>query len=110
MRDSERGSTTYRCIYDVVRRIPEGQVATYGQIASVAGLPRRARQVGYALHALLAGSNVPWHRVINERGEVSVRTANPGWENVQAQLLEEEGVVFDHQGRVDLVRFRWDPD
>ncbi len=110
MRDPERGSDTYQRIYDVVRRIPEGQVATYGQIASVAGLPRSARQVGYALHALAGGSNVPWHRVINARGEVSSRTANPGWENVQEQMLEEEGVVFDPLGRVDLQRFRWDPD
>ena len=110
MRDPESGSETYRCIYDVVRRIPEGQVATYGQIASMAGSPQRARQVGYALHALASGSNVPWHRVINARGEVSGRTANPGWENVQVQMLEEEGVVFDPLGRVDLQRFRWDPD
>ena len=110
MRDPERGSDTYKRIYDVVRRIPEGEVATYGQIASVAGLARRARQVGYALHALPGGSDVPWHRVINARGEVSVRTANPGWESVQAQMLEDEGVAFDHHGRVDLVRFRWDPD
>jgi methylated-DNA-protein-cysteine methyltransferase-like protein len=110
VRDPESGSETYQRIYDVVRRIPEGEVATYGQIANVAGLPQRARQVGYALHALAGGSNVPWHRVINARGEVSSRTANPGWENVQAQMLEEEGVVFDRRGRVDLERFRWDPD
>ena len=110
MREPERGNDTYQCIYDVVRRIPEGEIATYGQIASLAGYPRRARQVGYALHALPGGSGVPWHRVINARGEVSARTAKPGWENVQVQMLEEEGVVFDHQGRVDLQRFRWDPD
>jgi O-6-methylguanine DNA methyltransferase len=58
-------------IYDVVRRIPKGRVATYGQVAALAGLPRHARQVGYALHVLPESSKVPWHRVINAKGEVS---------------------------------------
>lgn len=84
-------------------------MATYGQVASLAGLPRHARQVGYALNALEEGSGVPWHRVINAAGRISPR-AIPGWEGLQRQLLEEEGVVFDDQDRVDLARFRWDPD
>ena len=105
----DQPSDAYQRIYDTIRRVPQGRVATYGQIASIAGLPRRARQVGYALHALPEGSDVPWHRVINARGEVSERNANPGWENVQLQMLEDEGVVFDERARVDLARFRWEP-
>ncbi len=96
-------------ILAVVRKIPRGRVATYGQVAALAGLPGAARQVGYALHALPEGSTVPWHRVINARGEVSPR-AQPGWEGFQRQLLEAEGVVFDRRGRIDLQRYRWDPD
>ena len=98
--------STYQRIYDVVRRIPEGRVATYGQVAALAGLKGHARQVGYALHALDESSDVPWQRVINARGEVSPRS-DPGWEGYQRHLLEEEGVAFDLRGRVDLRRFRW---
>jgi methylated-DNA-protein-cysteine methyltransferase-like protein len=90
----------------VVRRIPRGRVATYGQIAELAGLPGHARQVGYALHALPAGTRVPWHRVINAAGAVSLRTA-PGDEVTQRQLLEGEGIVFDARGRVPLAWVRW---
>ena len=100
--------TNYELIYAVVERIPEGRVATYGQVAALAGLGRAARQVGYALHSLPEGSDLPWHRVINSRGEVSPR-AMPGWDGYQRHLLEEEGVEFDESGRVDLDRFRWDP-
>ncbi len=102
----------YTRIYDVVRRIPEGRVASYGQIAAMVGRPRHARQVGYALSALPDGSEVPWHRVINSRGEVSERSFRGlgGREGFQRHLLEEEGVLFNERGRVDLVRFRWEPD
>jgi methylated-DNA-protein-cysteine methyltransferase-like protein len=100
--------SSYERIYAVVASVPMGKVATYGQIASLAGLPGRARQVGYALHALPAGSQLPWHRVINARGEVS-RRSELGWEGFQRQLLEEEGAVFDSAGRVDLGRCRWEP-
>ena len=99
----------YPRIYDAVQRIPPGRVATYGQVAALAGLAGRARQVGYALHALPEGSPVPWHRVINARGEVSPRS-RPGWEGYQRFLLEEEDVEFDGGGRVDLERFRWQPE
>jgi methylated-DNA-protein-cysteine methyltransferase-like protein len=101
-------SDSYNRIYKVVRRIPPGRVATYGQVAALAGLPGHARQVGYALHALEEGSELPWQRVINAKGEVSPR-ATPGWDGFQRQLLEEEGVEFDGRGRIDLRRFRWDP-
>jgi methylated-DNA-protein-cysteine methyltransferase-like protein len=101
-------SELYCSIYTVVRRIPRGRVATYGQVAELAGIPRHARQVGYALHALEWGSSVPWHRVINARGEISMRKA-PGADSVQRQLLEREGVAFDAAGRVSLATARWRP-
>ncbi|MFN7941399.1 MAG: MGMT family protein [Thermoanaerobaculia bacterium] len=99
----------WRRIWQQVARIPAGRVATYGQIAALAGLPRHARQVGYALYALPEGSEVPWQRVVNARGEVSARR-QPGSEPLQRLLLEEEGVVFDAEGRIDLSRFRWEPE
>lgn len=99
---------SYTRIYDVVRRIPRGRVATYGQVALLAALPGYARQVGYALHALPEGSRVPWHRVVNAEGRVSPR-ADPGWADVQQQMLEGEGVDFDASGRTLLTRFQWQP-
>jgi len=98
----------YARIYAVVRRIPRGRVATYGQIARLAGLPGQARQVGYALHAMATDRPVPWHRVINARGEVS-RRSHPGSDEAQRQFLEREGVTFDARGRVDLARYQWRP-
>ncbi len=97
-------------IYAVVARIPRGRVATYGQVAAVAGLPRQARLVGYAMYGLPAGSKLPWHRVINARGEVSERSDPGPSEALQRHLLEREGVRFDQRGRVSLKRYRWDPD
>jgi methylated-DNA-protein-cysteine methyltransferase-like protein len=95
-------------IYAVVRRIPRGRVATYGQIARLAGLAGHARQVGYALAALPEDHDVPWHRVINAQGGVSPRAA-PGWDDVQRQLLRREGVRFDGGGRTSLARYQWQP-
>jgi len=94
-------------VYDVVRRIPSGRVATYGGVAREAGLPGRARQVGYALAALPDEADVPWHRVINARGEVSTRSGSHGVERLQRTLLEAEGVLFGPKGRVDLDQFGW---
>lgn len=99
---------SYQQIYAVVRRIPEGRVATYGQVASLAGLAGHARQVGYALHALPEGTSVPWHRVVNASGGISGRSM-PGAELVQQQLLAREGVGLDARGRVALSRVRWVP-
>jgi methylated-DNA-protein-cysteine methyltransferase-like protein len=95
-------------IYGVVRRIPRGRVSTYGQIADLAGYPGHARQVGYAMAALPAGSAIPWHRVINAAGMVS-RRKMPGEELSQRQRLEKEGVRFDSRGRVALQKVRWRP-
>ncbi|TPW21746.1 MAG: ybaZ [Elusimicrobia bacterium] len=99
-------SGNYERIYAAVRRIPEGRVATYGQVARLAGLPRHARQVGYALHALPDGSDVPWQRVVNAQGAVSPRSV-PGFEDQQRVLLIREGVVFAPSGRIPLARYQW---
>ena len=110
-RDADAGKHEGRWerIYRVVRRIPRGRVATYGQVAELAGLPGHARQVGYALNALSGGdARVPWQRVINARGEVSARSA-PDADRLQRAMLEAEGVVFGTDGRIDLARFRWRP-
>lgn len=93
-------------IYRIVRRIPRGRVATYGQIAKLAGIAGHARQVGYALHSLPVGSAIPWHRVINAWGAISL----PPGSHVhllQRSLLEAEGVEFDARGTVNLSRFGW---
>lgn len=98
---------TYLDIYRVVRRIPSGRVMTYGGVAKEAGLPGRARQVGYALHAISEGmQEIPWQRVVNARGRISL----PDWEgqgSLQRSLLEAEGVVFDEAGRIDLAHYGW---
>ncbi len=94
----------YERIYEVVERIPRGRVATYGQVARLAGLGRHARLVGYALHA--CERPLPWHRVINARGEISSRS-DAFYEGLQRRLLAEEGVRFDARGRVSLGRFGW---
>ena len=102
------GSNSYQRIYAVVRRIPEGRVATYGQVASLAGLAGHARQVGYALHALPDGTAIPWHRVVNASGGISLRSM-PGSELVQRGLLERESIRLDPRGRVPLAQVRWMP-
>lgn len=97
-------------IYAVIQRIPRGKVATYGQIAALAGVPKRARLVGTALREAPDGLDLPWQRVINAGGKVSSRGGLGVEEGYQRHLLEEEGVVFDAHGRTDLERFGWDPD
>jgi methylated-DNA-protein-cysteine methyltransferase-like protein len=107
-RQRARGEGAYPRIWRVVARIPRGRVASYGQVAELAGLPRAARQAGYALAALPSGTRIPWQRVVNARGELSPRR-DPGGELVQRALLEREGVVFDALGRIDLARYGWRP-
>jgi methylated-DNA-protein-cysteine methyltransferase-like protein len=100
--------SSYARIYAVVRRIPRGRVATYGQVAHLAGLPGHARQVGYALHATPHELELPWHRVINSRGEIS-RRSDSQFEDIQLQLLAAEGVAPSDNGRIDLNRLQWRP-
>ena len=93
----------YERIYEVVARIPAGNVATYGQVARMAGIPKGARQVGYAMAALGRREprpEIPWHRVLNAKGESSI-----GGE--QVRRLEEEGVLFNDRGRIDLKADGW---
>ena len=99
--------STYEKIYAVVKKIPYGRVATYGQVAGLAGIPGQARQVGYALNHL-TDNDIPWHRVINARGEISGRS-NPDYARLQRILLEEEGITFSPDGRTSLTRFLWKP-
>ncbi|MCX5911344.1 MAG: MGMT family protein [Deltaproteobacteria bacterium] len=100
-----RNITRYEQIYEAVRRIPPGKVATYGQIAKIVGRCT-ARMVGYAMAALPAGSGVPWQRVINHKGEISTRSRGDG-DLRQRRLLQEEGIRFDRKGRVNLKKVRW---
>lgn len=91
----------------VIRRIPYGWVATYGQVATMAGLPRRARLVGRILQRLDPTTKIPWHRVVNAKGEVSFSLSRNGGDILQRHLLEKEGLEFDDKNRLDLERCRW---
>lgn len=97
MRFSER-------VIELTRRIPRGRVATYGQLSLLAGNPGAARQVARILHSCSEKEGLPWHRVINSKGSISLKDA--GY-RIQKQLLEKEGVRFDEDDRVDLDRFLW---
>jgi methylated-DNA-protein-cysteine methyltransferase-like protein len=94
-------------VYQLVRRIPPGRVTTYGAVARMLGHPRGARAVGYALRALPEDSDVPWQRVINAEGRISLKSRHPGETSLQRQLLEQEGVRFDADDRVDFACFGW---
>ena len=100
-----RKASIYQRILDVVRQVPHGQVATYGQIALVAG-DCTPRMVGYCLASLDLDSDVPWQRIINHQGRVSPRSAGHG-SQLQRELLEEEGVEFDAKGRVSFRKYGW---
>ena len=97
--------STYDEIYRWVCHVPEGKVATYGQIAGLAG-KCSARQVGYAMAALPEDSGIPWHRIINSQGRISLRSGSEG-HRLQRILLEAEGIVFSADDRIDLVEYRW---
>ena len=97
--------SSYTRIYEWVRRVPEGQVATYGQIAGLAG-KCSARQVGYAMAALSGDSGIPWHRIINSQGRISLRTGSEG-HRLQRILLEAEGIVFSEDDTINLVKYNW---
>ncbi len=98
---------TYERIYTVVRQIPVGKVATYGQVARLAGNPRWARVVGYALHVNPEPHNIPCYRVVDRMGRLSSAFAFGG-SNAQRTLLEADGVQVSQDGYVDLKRYQWD--
>ena len=95
-------------IYETVRDIPSGKVASYGQVAEIAGIPRGARQVGWALKQLSRGQDVPWHRVISASGRIAFEAGSASFEKQKALLAEEDVAVI--AGRVDLRRYRWQPE
>lgn len=97
----------YAEVYQLVQLIPTGRVTTYGSIARMLGRPQAARAVGYALRALPDGTDVPWQRVINAQGTISLKSRHPEETTRQRTLLEAEGVTFDADGRVDLARYGW---
>ena len=98
----------YERIYAIVSQIPYGQVATYGQVAELAGLPGHARLVGYALYRVaLPDRSIPWHRVINAQGKVSESPRRNGSDRLQRELLEAEGVIFSAEQRIDFKQFAW---
>ena len=96
----------YTRVYEVVRLIPHGRVATYGQIAAIVSHRGAARTVGWALRALPEGHDVPWQRVVNAQGTISLSRGGAG-AAIQRALLEDEGIVFDERGRIDLKVYGW---
>ena len=105
MTDCSHRSTIYQRILEVIRQVPHGQVATYGQIALIVG-DCTPRMVGYCLASLDFDSDVPWQRIINHQGKVSPRSNGHG-SQLQRELLEEEGVEFDAKGRVSFRKYGW---
>ncbi len=97
--------SVFERIYEVVKRIPRGRVATYGQVAAMAGNPRWARVVGYALHVNPDPEHIPCFRVVNRNGEVS-KAFVFGGENMQIQLLQADGIEVK-DGKVDLSKYQW---
>jgi len=101
------GKTYTQRVVDVIKSVPRGKVATYGRLAAMAGNPRGARQVVRVLASLSAKEGLPWHRVINAKGTISLSGA--GFDEQKA-LLEAEGVAVDGEGRVDLKKYEWRPE
>ena len=93
-------------IWQVVAAIPPGQVATYGAVAALAGMPRAARRVGHALRGLPANTRIPWHRVVNAQGRISLPEGSES-HLIQRERLEQEGVQFGLNGKIDLQQYGW---
>ena len=100
----------YDRIYAIVKQIPFGKVATYGQIADLAGLYGKARLVGYALFKVDTKGDIPWHRVINAKGEISYSFQRQGGDYLQKALLEAEEIEFKNNGKIDLNKYQWQAD
>lgn len=105
-----KSATEERCarIWATIRDIPEGSVASYGQIAEIAGIPRGARQVGYALRHLPSGHDVPWHRVITSSGRIAFDAGSRAFNEQKKRLMKEDVPILN--GRVDMQKYRWQPD
>lgn len=102
--------SAYEKIYEIVRQIPPGKVATYGQVADLASLYGKARLVGYALYRVdMRSPDLPWHRVINARGEISYSSSRHGADHKQKWLLQQEGIKFTPAGKIDLREYLWQP-
>ena len=109
-RPARKRAVTYATkILAVVRRVPRGKVATYGQVAALAGFAHAPRLAGYALHALPEGSPLPWHRIVGAGGKLSLARLSPDGALLQRLKLEAEGVGFDARGRVKLAKHLWSP-
>ena len=93
-------------IWQVVAAIPRGKVATYGEVAQKAGLARAARRVGQALRGLPSDTGIPWHRVVNAQGRISLPESSDS-HRIQRERLEQEGIVFSTRARIDLSQYRW---
>ena len=101
-------ATRMQRIYDTIRDIPSGCVASYGQVAEIAGIPRGARQVGYALRQLPDGHDVPWHRVLQASGRIAFEKGSRAYREQGKRLANEDVAVIS--GRVDMRKYRWQPD
>jgi methylated-DNA-protein-cysteine methyltransferase-like protein len=106
----KKSTNTFNKIYSIVKNIPSGKVATYGQIAALVGPGMPARIVGFALHGISEDLDIPWHRVINSQGKISYSIPRSDGDSLQKILLENEGVLFNASGRIDLQKYLWRPD
>ena len=97
-------------VYETVSQIPFGQVATYGQIAELIGAYGCARQVGWSLKRLRLPSTIPWHRVVNAKGEVSMSISREGTDWIQIDLLKQEGIFIGQDCKIQLPKYLWKPD
>ncbi len=111
-KEQPRMKLQHDAVYALVRRIPRGRVATYGQLARMLGMPRHARHVGFALSAIPEGLDIPWHRVVNSAGGISTRLRHwdGGSDDLQRIRLESEGVRFSATGKIDLKQWGWAPE
>ena len=95
-------------IWETIAEIPRGNVASYGQVAEIAGIPRGARQVGHALRHLPKGHDVPWHRVLQVSGKIAFEKGSRGYKEQSKRLMMEDVAVI--AGKVDMQKYRWQPD
>ncbi len=100
------GSFSHR-VKEIIKRVPRGKVATYGQVATLAGNHRAARQVAWILHSSSQSDDLPWHRIVNRSGRISLKQ-NRGYE-IQKSLLKIEGIEFDENDSIDFRRYLWYP-